>query len=199
MEFVWQIQGWLRAFDTQGKIMQPWQSTRWGSDVYVTHLTHLSESYLSIINSSSLTGWLFFFYLVTILWKYYWYCYSFCFSAIFPVYNSRLLFVNKAVAASYLKSSHTCIVIDSGCFNTVTSIIIDHEVSPELIHRSAIGGNTVTEHLLENIQTNYPNKYFDIVSLDRMQVKNSCHIPYLLSLDEKRRYECKVKVKSCCR
>ncbi|KAG1714814.1 Actin-1 [Nymphon striatum] len=112
----------------------------------------------------------------------------------------RLTFVNKAMAIAYMKNQQTCIVVDSGCFNTVTSIVIDYQIDPLHVHRSPVGGHTVTEHLLDTIKMNHPKECLNIHSLDHSAVKKQCHIPYHLPLEEQRcsNYQHKIRVKSCC-
>ncbi|XP_022656007.1 uncharacterized protein LOC111271753 isoform X1 [Varroa jacobsoni] len=90
--------------------------------------------------------------------------------------TGRLCFLNKAYSTANLTQIQTCIVVDSGCHNTVVTVIINGQVQPERTQHCPVGGQLLSEHLLDCLRMRQWDCPVSCEGLDYHHVKLSCHL-----------------------
>ncbi|OQR71528.1 hypothetical protein BIW11_10934 [Tropilaelaps mercedesae] len=90
--------------------------------------------------------------------------------------TGSLCFLNKAYSTANLTQIQTCIVVDSGCHNTVVTVIINGQVQPERTQHCPVGGQLLSEHLLDCLRMRQWDCPVSCEGLDYHHVKLSCHL-----------------------
>ncbi|XP_003744632.1 uncharacterized protein LOC100908132 [Galendromus occidentalis] len=101
----------------------------------------------------------------------------------------RLCFLNKAYSTAALTQIETCIVVDSGCHSTVVSVIINGQVQPERTQDCPIGGQVLSENLLDRLRMRQWDCPVSCEGLDNHQVKLSCYLSANIGLEHTTVYD----------